>query len=61
MSNTNYLDDFFGDLREDLDKLTIIPLLSNCCGAPVFGETFRNFGRCSDCMEMAEFTKGNNA
>lgn len=53
----NELDKFFGDVMGDLDKLTIIPLVSNCCGAKVFGEIFRNLGRCSDCMEMAEFSK----
>lgn len=59
MSNeyTDYLNDFFGDVMGDLDKLTIKPLLSNCCGAKVFGGLFRDFGRCSQCMEMAEFTK----
>lgn len=31
--------------------------LSNCCGAKVQGETYKNFGRCSDCLEMAEFSK----
>lgn len=55
--STNHLDNFFGDVMSDLDELTIVPLLSNCCSAKVFGETFKNFGRCSDCMEMAEFTK----
>lgn len=50
------LDKFFGDVMGDLDKLTITPPLSNCCSAKVFGELFKNFGRCSDCYEMAEFT-----
>lgn len=51
------LDKFFGDVMGDLDELTIIPLLSNCCGAKVYGELFKDFGRCSDCLEMAEFKK----
>lgn len=53
----NELDRFFGDLTPELNKLTIVPLLSNCCAAKVLGETFKNFGRCSDCLEMAEFKK----
>lgn len=52
----NELDKFFGNVMSDLDNLTILPRLSNCCSAKVFGELFRNFGRCSDCMEMAEFS-----
>jgi hypothetical protein len=47
---TAYLDSFFADLNEPV-------LLSNCCHAKVLGELFKNFGRCSDCMEMAEFVK----
>lgn len=53
------LDNFFGDIMSDLDKLTIIPLLSNCCGAKPMGELFKNFGRCCECLEMAEFSKSN--
>lgn len=52
--NDNYneqLSEFFNDL--DLND----ELLSNCCGATPFGELFKNFGRCSDCLEMAEFSK----
>lgn len=44
----NKLDMFF-------EKLSQPEVLSNCCSAPVMGELFRNFGRCSDCLEMAEF------
>lgn len=51
------LDQFFGDVMGDLDKLTIIVPVSNCCAAVAFGESFKNFGRCSDCLEMAEFIK----
>ncbi len=53
----NELDRFFSNLTPELDKLTIKPPLSNCCGATSFGELFRDFGRCSDCLEMAEFKK----
>lgn len=49
------LDIFFGNVMGDLDNLTITPL-SNCCSAPALGEVFRSFGRCSDCLEMAEFS-----
>lgn len=47
---TEYLDNFF--VQPDL--------LSNCCGALVTGELFKNFGRCSDCYEMAEFSTDND-
>lgn len=52
----NRLDEFFGDVMGDLDNLSIEPL-SNCCSAKAFGETFKGFGRCSQCLEMAEFIK----
>lgn len=51
------LDMFFGNVMGDLDKLTIVPYLSNCCDAKPFGELFKNFGRCSQCNEMAKFEK----
>ncbi len=55
---TNYLDNFFGNPKRQINKLTIIKQpMSNCCGAKVTGELFRNFGRCSDCLEMAEFSE----
>lgn len=57
--NLRELDNFFGfgeSLRQ-FDKLItdLHPPLSNCCSAKVFGELFKNFGRCSQCLEMAEF------
>lgn len=53
----NDLDKFFGDVMGELDALNLTPLLSSCCASTVFGEVFRDFGRCSSCMEMAEFSK----
>lgn len=44
----NKLDMFF-------EKLSQLEVLSNCCGAKPMGEIFRKVGRCSDCLEMAEF------
>lgn len=52
---TNHLDNFFGDI--DMSWMNVL-LLSNCCDAKPYGELFKNFGRCSDCMEMAEFSTG---
>lgn len=48
--DTEYLDSFF--IGESQTQL-----LSNCCDAVVIGELFKNFGRCSNCMEMAEFSE----
>lgn len=42
------LDNFFAGLNEP-------ELLSDCCDAKVMGELFKNFGRCSQCLEMASF------
>lgn len=56
------LDQFFNDPLKQLDGIIddLHPLLSNCCNAKVFGELFKNFGRCSECLEMAEFTESND-
>ncbi len=44
------LDNFFTKLTPHAEDG-----LSNCCGAPLMGESFLNVGRCSDCLEMATF------
>lgn len=52
------LDKFFGNVMGDIDKLIDeVRLRSTCCGAKAYGELFKSFGRCSDCLEMAEFKK----
>jgi hypothetical protein len=43
------LDNFFADLPEKQGEL------SGCCGAPALGELWLRWGRCSECLEMAEF------
>ena len=48
----NELDEFFSS-----HDFTASEPLSNCCHAQALGELFRDFGRCSDCLEMAEFIK----
>jgi len=52
----NALEQFF---FSDKDKFSLYTwnMLSNCCGAIPQGELYKNFGRCSDCLEMAEFSK----
>lgn len=46
---TNQLDRFFFGFDDRPEPV------SNCCAAPVLGETYKGFGRCSQCLEMAEF------
>lgn len=64
-NNKNTLDNFFGfdEAMAKLDKMLddLHPMLSSCCSAKAYGELFRGFGRCSDCMEMAGFTEYEDA
>ncbi len=47
----NELDKFFASH----DFTEPVVMLSVCCGAVVVGELFKNFGRCSSCLEMSSF------
>lgn len=52
---SNQLDEFFS--THDFSQPE---LLSNCCSATPFGELFKDFGRCSQCLEMAEFIEASD-